>query len=146
MKRKDIMYIFIMATFLLAFVSCVKTGTDAAKSAKVKQEQTVVHRTDNDSVVWANTDVFLKPLAPEEMDREWPGEKAGLVGPIVATGGTGSNAYLVVFDGTGALVGGVMKREAKKHPELFINLLVAADKRGQIRMNSQQSVNTENKQ
>jgi len=127
-----------ISVFLLGLVvmlsSCGTTGPEALTKQATGQKGASVQIPEADSVVWENLNLPFEVPKPGDRDREWPGERMGLVGPIIAEGGLGSNAYFVVYDATGALVGGIMKREAKELPEYLLTLLMAAHDRSQITM------------
>ena len=89
-------------------------------------------RAAKDTVEWisSNGGVTSPPLAATDM--EGPGEELGLIGPIIAKGGKGKNAYIAVYDPAGVLVGIVSKKDAQKHPERLIALVQVAQKRAAV--------------
>ncbi|MBW2674249.1 MAG: hypothetical protein JRD89_12685 [Deltaproteobacteria bacterium] len=129
--RKKISFILIL---LLAPVLILSSGAIAGPDDTTEQNSSFFDRPEMDSVVWENLDIPLDNPKPNDTDREWPGERMGLIGPIVAEGGFGVNAYYVVYDATGALVGGIMRKEVRKHPEYLLALIMAAHDRSQITM------------
>lgn len=126
--RKKFLYVLI---FILAPAVIFSSNAVAGPDVSTEQQGPSVPRPETDSVVWENLALPFDTPKPGAMDREWPGERMGLVGPIVAEGGVGWNGYYVVYDATGALVGGIMKEEAKEHPEYLLALILAAHDRSQ---------------
>lgn len=133
-KKLSCVLFLLLASVLLILSSSATAGPEVSTENTVGQKSLFVHRPEIDSVVWENLNPPFDSQKPGDMDREWPGEKMGLAGPIVAEGGVGWNAYYVVYDATGALVGGIMKREAAEHPEYLLALIMAAHDRSQITM------------
>lgn len=122
---------FILFPVLITLLSCV-TG-DSTRSAEQAQVPGVFnHKAAHDTVDWRTLRDDGSPLVVPETDLEWPGEQMGLVGPIVATGGSGSKRYVLVYDPAGVLVGGMTRKEVKKNPERFEQLLRLAHERGEV--------------
>ncbi|QJB56566.1 hypothetical protein [Pseudodesulfovibrio sp. zrk46] len=84
-----------------------------------------------DTIAWKDIPKDLRPANPYEGARELPGERLGLIGPIIAKGGAGKKPYIVVFDAAGTLVGGMLMKEVKKRPDQFRYLLQRALERSQ---------------
>ena len=84
-----------------------------------------------DSIDWRTVPEEYRPLPAQQDDRELPGKRLGLIGPILAEGGSGSKAYLAVYDSAGVLVGVITKREANKDPEALRLLLEESLKRSE---------------
>lgn len=90
------------------------------------------HKHPYDSVDWSTVHPEQRPPHAGPGDREWPGEKIGLIGPIVAHSSKGSRTrYVLVYDAAGVLVGGMTHKEFKKDPEKFNALLEKAHQRSQ---------------
>jgi len=96
------------------------------------EEKPFVHRANRDTVNWVSSEKGMWWMTPNDTDIEWPGEQLGLIGPIIAQGGTGKDAYIAVYDPAGVLVGAVTKKEAKKNPESLEAIIGAAQKRAAI--------------
>ncbi|MBN1794425.1 MAG: S8 family serine peptidase [Candidatus Omnitrophica bacterium] len=77
----------------------------------------LTHKNPKDSVNWDDIDPVAKPPKPAPTDREHPGEKIGLCGPVIAYGGRGSSEALVVYDQCGTVTGVVTKKDAKTDPD-----------------------------
>ncbi len=110
--------------------------TVAAPSKKatpsVKPEgPTFSHKSSQDTVEWESTNISGVVPVTKETDREWPGERLGLIGPIVAKGGVGSKSYVTVYDSAGVLIGGMTYAEYKKSPDRMTELLQTAQKRSE---------------
>ena len=122
---------FILFIALISIVSCV--SGDATWSAEKGRTPGVFdHKAAHDSVDWRSLRHDGRPLVVPETDLEWPGEKMGLIGPIVATGGLGAKRYVLVYDPAGVLVGGMTGKEVEKHPERLEQLVRLAHERGEI--------------
>ncbi len=89
------------------------------------------HRSPRDTVDWESTNVRNAVPVVKETDREWPGERLGLIGPIIAKGGAGSKRYLLVFDPAGVLVGGLTYKEFEENPQRLDALIEKAQIRGE---------------
>ena len=89
------------------------------------------HKPPRDTVDWESTNIGKVVPVVNETDREWPGERMGLMGPIIAKGGTGSKRYVTVYDSAGVLIGGMTYAEYKKYPERMSELLLKAQKRSE---------------
>ncbi len=96
------------------------------------EEKPFVHRANRDTVNWTSSQKGMWWMVPENTDIEWPGEQLGLIGPIIAHGGSGKNAYIAVYDPAGVLVGAVTKKEAKDNPERLKAIIRTAQKRAAI--------------
>ena len=89
------------------------------------------HKPPRDTIDWESTNISNIVPMSRETDREWPGERMGLMGPIIAKGGTGSKRYVTVYDSAGVLIGGMTLAEYKKSPERMSELLLKAQKRSE---------------
>ena len=90
------------------------------------------HKHPYDSVDWSTVHPEQRPPQVGPGDREWPGERLGLIGPIVAHSSKGSRTrYVLVYDAAGVLVGGMTQKEFKQDPEKFNALLEKAHQRSQ---------------
>ena len=89
------------------------------------------HRPPKDTVDWKSANMSGVVPVVNETDREWPGERLGLIGPIIAKGGVGSKTYVTVYDSAGVLIGGMTYAEYKKNPERMTELLQTAQKRSE---------------
>ena len=96
------------------------------------EEKPFVHRANRDTVNWNSSEKGMWWMTPNDTDIEWPGEQLGLIGPIIAHGGSGKDAYIAVYDPAGVLVGAVKKNEAKKDPERLKAIIRTAKKRAAI--------------
>ena len=96
------------------------------------EDKPFVHRANRDTVNWVSSEKGVWWMSPQDTDIEWPGEQLGLIGPIIAHGGSGKEAYIAVYDPAGVLVGAVTKKEAKKNPESLKAIISTAQKRAAI--------------
>lgn len=92
---------------------------------------TFSHKPPRDTVDWESTNIGKVVPVVKETDREWPGERLGLIGPIIAKGGAGSKRYVTVYDSAGVLIGGMTYAEYKKSPERMTELLQTAQMRSE---------------
>ncbi len=92
---------------------------------------TFSHKSAGDTVDWESTNIAKVVPTVKETDREWPGERLGLIGPIIAKGGAGSKRYVTVYDSAGVLIGGMTYAEYKKDPERMTELLQTAQMRSE---------------
>ena len=122
---------FILFIALISILSCV--SGDATRSAEKGRTPGVFdHKAAHDTVDWRTLRKDGSPLAVPETDLEWPGEKMGLIGPIVAVGGLGAKRYVLVYDPSGVLVGGMTRKEVEKHHERLEQLVKLAHERGEV--------------
>ncbi len=121
----------ILFTAFIAMLSC-SSGDAIRSDGKRPAESVFDHKAAQDTVSWQTLRDDGTPLVLPETDLEWPGEQMGIVGPIVAVGGTGSKRYVQVFDPAGVLVGIMTRKEVQKHPERLEQLLQLAHKRGEV--------------
>ena len=96
------------------------------------EDKPFVHRANRDTVNWVSSEKGMWWMTPNDTDIEWPGEQLGLIGPIIARGGSGKDAYIAVYDPAGVLVGAVTKKEAKEDPGRLKEIIAAAQKRAAI--------------
>lgn len=151
MKKRPLSYrlIFVPLTLLIGCVSSdspsstttareppaasstvASPGKETTPSANIKGPS-FSHRSPRDTVDWKSTNISgLLPVV-KEIDREWPGERLGLIGPIVAKGGPGSKSYVTVYDPAGVLVGGLTYKEYKQSPQRLTELLKKAQLRAE---------------
>ena len=128
---------FLLAAFALAGCQAQKAaqtgsanmGADTSQPPKVPP---LPGYPDGDSIDWRTVPEDYRPAPAEENARELPGERLGLTGPIIAEGGSGRNAYIVVYDPAGVLVGGILKKEAEENPEALRLLVEEAIYRSDI--------------
>jgi len=112
-------------------------GSDSSKTVssdkamQAGETESFNHKMPSDTVDWVS--LSTRPFAPavEETDREWPGERMGLIGPIVTTHGEGSKRFVLVYDSAGVLVGGLAYKEYKKEPHRFEALIKKAQARSE---------------
>jgi hypothetical protein len=100
--------------------------------AAFSEDNRYVHRANRDTVNWISSEKGMWWMAPQETDIEWPGEQLGLIGPIIARGGSGKDAYIAVYDPAGVLVGAVTRKEARQSPERLQAIIRTAKKRAAI--------------
>lgn len=86
---------------------------------------------EGDTIDWRTVPEDYRPRPTFEGARELPGKKLGLIGPIIAEGGSGGKSYIVVYDAAGTFVGAIYKKEAKKNPEALRILLEDSLKRSE---------------
>ncbi|MGD2186769.1 MAG: hypothetical protein PVI71_11610 [Desulfobacterales bacterium] len=96
------------------------------------EEERFVHGAFRDTIFWVNANESTPQTTPEDTAIEWPGERLGLLGPIIAFGGKGSKAYIAVYDPAGVLVGAISKNEAKENPRRLGEIVRVAQKRAII--------------
>jgi hypothetical protein len=96
------------------------------------EEERFVHRASRDTISWISVEKGRWWMIPRDTDIEWPGEQLGLIGPIIAHGGQGKEAYIAVYDPAGVLVGAITKKDAKKNPERLEAIIRIAQKRAII--------------
>ncbi len=125
--------------FLMGCVASETSGPSAPSTTTNEQvssaEATVDHRPTRDTVNWQSTGVDNQALWSDPVDREWPGEELGLIGPIIARGGSGSKAYVAIYDPGGVFIGALYLKEAREDPTRLENLLRLAAARGVIQNN-----------
>ena len=93
------------------------------------QGPTFSHKPPRDTVDWKSTNISGAVPVVNETDREWPGERLGLIGPIIAKGGAGSKRYVTVYDSAGVLIGAMTYAEYKKYPQRLVELVKKAQMR-----------------
>ncbi|MFC1754867.1 S8 family peptidase [Thermoproteota archaeon] len=76
----------------------------------------MTHKSPKDSVGWDNINTVKKPPKTGTNDKEHPGEKIGLHGPVITYGGKGKKEALVVYDPSGVVTCAITAAEAKKDP------------------------------
>ncbi len=151
MKPIPLLY-SILIVFLALLIGCAASDPYPAAPSTEKQDATTQsvavpsqntiptekpdgprfsHRSPRDTVDWKSTNVRNAVPVVKETDREWPGERLGLIGPIIAKGGAGSKRYLLVFDPAGVLVGGLTYKEFKNNPQRLDALIEKARIRGE---------------
>lgn len=87
-----------------------------------------------DSVDWSNLDLTSKPSPPKDTDREWPGEKEGLSGPVIVQGKEKRDLIIVFFDPCGVKVGQMKADDVRKNPQLAIDLFELTHLRGETQL------------
>jgi len=85
------------------------------------------HKMPRDSVDWSSLNQAGRTPKPSETDRGWPGERLGLIGPFVATGGGGSDQFIIVFDSAGIPVGAPTRKSYRKAPMLLAGTQVRSE-------------------
>lgn len=85
-----------------------------------------------DTVDWNAPGAPLPAPAVSEVDREGVAESLGLIGPLVAVGGKGSDVYVLVFDPAGVLVGALTQKEVKQDPQKLEKLVALAHDRSEV--------------
>ncbi len=110
--------------------SPVSPTPSIATESVLQQPQTIGYP-DGDTIDWKTVPEDFRPLPYTDGTRQLPGERLGLVGPIIAEGGKGSDAYIAIFDSAGVLVGGILKKEANEDPEKLRLILEQALKRSE---------------
>jgi len=90
------------------------------------------HKTSRDSVDWASLNQAGRIPEVQETDLEWPGERMGLIGPIVAYGRKDSERFIIVFDPAGIPVGSISRKAYQKEPAKLAELLAKAQLRSEI--------------
>ena len=126
-----LMRYFILPFLLITFLGCA-AGETTGKTGKAKPPLVFDHKAPQDTVDWRTVVGEDKTLRIKETDLEWLGEKMGLIGPIVAVGGSGSKRYVLVYDPAGVLVGGLTRKEVKKNPQRLEKLVRLAHERGEV--------------
>ncbi len=96
------------------------------------EEKRFAHIPSRDTISWVSVEKGMWWMIPGDTDIEWPGERLGLIGPIIAHGGQGKKAYIAVYDPAGVLVGAITKKDAKENPERLEALIRIAQKRAII--------------
>ncbi len=132
MQRTPARVILFLQTLLL-LMSCGTADQQMQPSDTAEPSRLVFdHKTPRDSVDWSSLNQAGQTPETKETDLEWPGERLGLIGPIVATGGTGSNQFIIVFDPAGIPVGTLTRKTYKKDPMQLAKLLAKAQVRSEI--------------
>lgn len=140
MKFSQITSAISVSFVMLALISCAgnQSGSPPAKISESDKpaSATIDQRPERDTVDWQFVDTEEQVSWSAPVDREWPGEEIGVIGPIIAMGGSGSKSYAAVYDPAGVFIGAVYLKEARKDPSRLENLLRLAQARG-IVQNSQ---------
>ncbi|MEJ2154929.1 MAG: hypothetical protein P8X96_06315 [Desulfobacteraceae bacterium] len=134
MKTPLFSYLIPILCLLLLFGCAGSESTNSVANDKALQAGETAsfdHKLSSDTVDWAS--LSTRPFKPvvKETDREWPGERMGLIGPIVTSHGEGSRRFVLVYDSAGVLVGGLAYKEYKKEPRLFETLIKKAQARSE---------------
>lgn len=123
----------VLCLFVLSGCAGSESTKSIANDKAMQAEETASfdHKLSSDTVDWAS--LSTRPFRPgiKETDREWPGERLGLIGPIVTSHGEGSRRFVLVYDSAGVLVGGLTYKEYKKEPRLFEALIKKAQSRSE---------------
>ena len=122
---------FLCVSLLIVLLGCA-AGEPTGSQQELQTPEVFDHKASNDTIDWRTVLGEDNPPEVTETDLEWPGEKMGLIGPIVVTGGTGSNRYVLVYDPAGVLVGGMTRREAQENPQRLEEIVRLAHERGEI--------------
>lgn len=130
MKTSLLRYVIVFP-LLIILLGCV-AGEPVEPDPKTQAPKVFDHKAAQDTVDWRTVTGEETPQGIPMTDLEWPGEKLGLIGPIVAAGGEGSDRYVLVYDPAGVLVGGLTGEEVQKNPERLEKLVRLAHQRGEI--------------
>jgi len=120
---------------LLTLSGCAGGESGAKPSAAAAGDLPAVevdHRSPRDTVDWQSSSIDGQPPWHGEADREWPGEAMGLIGPIIAMGGSGAKTFVAVYDPAGVFIGALYLKEARQNPARLENLLLLANRRGAV--------------
>jgi len=132
MQRTPALIVILLQTLFL-LISCGAADQQMQPSDTAEPSRLVFdHKTPRDSVDWSSLNQAGQTPKAGETDLEWPGERLGLIGPIVATGGSGSDQFIIVFDPAGIPVGALTRKSYKKDPMLLAKLLAKAQVRSEI--------------
>lgn len=132
MHRSSICILVLFHTILLVW-SCASPVEQSPSSTTAKPEKAAFdHKSSRDSVDWQTLSPDGKTPEVGETDLEWPGERLGLIGPIIASGGSGSRQFIAVYDPAGILVGILTRKAYKKDPSQLADLLARAHLRSKI--------------
>jgi hypothetical protein len=85
-----------------------------------------------DTVNWNSAVFDGNPPPSDRKALEQPGERLGLIGPIVATGGLGAKRYFIVYDPAGVPVGALTYAQVRQEPQRLEALIEKARARGEI--------------
>ena len=102
-----------------------ETGKVALPGGKLSD-----YKSPKDSVDWSNLDLAYKPPAPGVKDREWPGVKEGLSGPVIVQGKQKRDLVIGFYDSCGVNLAFINKRDIKAKPQLAQDLFEYAHLRG----------------
>jgi hypothetical protein len=116
----------------LSFIFLLSTAIIFSPSIALSEEDVFVHRAPVDTVQWISRDdgVIKPPLGETQL--EGPGEQLGLIGPIIASGGSGDKEFITIYDAAGVLVATISKKEARKNPDKFVALVRLAQLRSEM--------------
>jgi len=120
---------------ILFFSGCAgdPSGTPTTVAKSGNSENAVAdHRPPRDTIDWQTANIDGRPPWSGEADREWPGEEMGLIGPIMAMGGSGSKTYVAVYDTGGIFIGALYLKEVRQDPSRLENLILLANQRSAI--------------
>ncbi len=119
---------------ILVLMGCVAEKSGGPSATLPEQDSLVAavadHRPSKDTVDWQSIPIASPGSSP--VDREGPGEAMGIIGPIIAIGGSGSKTYIAIYDPGGVFIGALYLKEAKQDPTRLENLLHLAHARGEI--------------
>ena len=143
MKLSNTFSISVILLAMVALMSCAgsqsssQSGSPPASVTEgvEKTSDIIDHRPQRDTVDWQFVDMEGQPSWTSPADREWPGEEIGVIGPIIAIGGSGSKTYVAVYDPGGIFIGAVYLKEARKDPSRLENLIQLAQARGFVQNN-----------
>ena len=108
------------------------TQTPDKPAAMAEAKTTPLPASPPDTIDWHTPGLPLPAPGVGEVDREGVAESLGLVGPLVAVGGKGSDVYILVFDPAGVLVGALPQKEVKQNPLKLEKLVLLAHERAEI--------------
>ncbi len=115
---------------VLSTIPSTVTQPPSAEGSEYPQPEMIGYP-DGDTIDWRTVPEDFRPTPYREGTRLLPGERLGLIGPIIAEGGKGKNAYIAVYDSAGVLIGGLLKKEANEDPEKLRKLIELALKRSE---------------
>lgn len=110
----------------------MESGTSISGGADTVNQSTL-EQVARDSVVWGTDDINNTGTRFPARYLEHVGERYGLGGPIIANGGSGSNAWVVVYDVSGVLVGKMSRSEAEADPKKLLELIQVAAAQSYLR-------------
>jgi hypothetical protein len=124
---------FLLAiNFLWACASSDQKPASSAGPAGTGIQALSTQQTNPDTVDWLSAGLPGRAPAARHTDPEPAGQRLGLIGPIIATGGLGSQRYIAVYDPAGVLVGTLTYKQFRKEPARLEAIIAKAHQRGEI--------------
>ncbi len=132
--RRALLLIISLPISLLLVAGCVtpEKQTQSSSVAALPSKPTFDRKSSSDSVNWASLNKAGKVPQVKETDLEWPGERIGLIGPIVASGKTEKDEFLIVYDPAGIPVGLLTRTAYQENPTRLAELLAKAQVRSEL--------------